>query len=219
MKGIANSEHIESLRNLVCDKQVIFVVGLYKTGTSLATELCARFGAVDVSRSSNSLESGFGITRSRYLTRECKVLRKINEQALPTRRVREFAPASSSALKHGSEKIVRSYQEYLRVCPDRVVLKDVRFIYCLNNWIEAARRSGRSVAILFTSRDRSSLIQAWDHAPFTRGLLASRGIESHADWFRVQQMYARELDVACAELSLDDVKLLNRTMHATPVKA
>jgi hypothetical protein len=217
-KGFASAERFESLGNLVCGRQVVFVVGLYKTGTSLATELCTHFGAVDVSRYSNSLESGVGTSRPRYLTRECKVLRKINEHRLPARRRRDAAPLSASALKTGSDRVVASYSEYLRACPAQVVLKDVRFIYCLNDWIEAARRSGKSAGILFTSRDVRSLTRAWDHAPYTRALLATRGIDRHTSWLHVQSEYARGIGIPTAALSLADAKLLRHALHETSTK-
>ena len=58
---------------------VVFVTGLHKSGTSALVQVLAdRF--LDTSRITNPTERGFGRSSPRYLTRECKTVRAINER-------------------------------------------------------------------------------------------------------------------------------------------
>ncbi len=157
-------------------RSVIFVTGIYKTGTSLAVDLCTRRELGDPSRQSNPWERGYGASSTRYLTHECSVLRRINEGLLSSRTKGE---------KTGGAAPERYLQEWGRP----IVLKDPQFVFSLPRWIIAARRVGREPGVILSHRPAGELLQAWESAPYTGRLLSQdrlstfiRGFEESKRW-------------------------------------
>lgn len=169
------------------DRDVIFVVGLYKTGTSLAVELCAKAGLVDPSRQTNPSEQGYGVSIPRYLTYECAVLRRLNEGWL----------RRSDALS-----TISPAEYYLLGCERPVVLKDPQFVLTLPRWVAAARRLGFRTGVLFACRPRRELAAAWEAAPMTRELLIRARLATYRAGLEEQMAWCRRNQVAHLQMSL-----------------
>jgi hypothetical protein len=148
---------------------VVFVTGLHKSGTSALVQVLAdRF--LDTSRITNPAERGFGRSSPRYLTRECKTVRAINEHyrsnALATVRLDDANHIFDTAA-------LRSQMgDFFRAYPRPVVLKAPFFGYSLHDWLAEAARRGRCSCVCVATRPRRDVINAWRHAPFTLAMLA-----------------------------------------------
>src|SRR5215208_4217470 len=148
--------------------QVVFICGLFKTGSSLLTKILSESGYLDPSRLSNPQERGYSTSGGRYLTRECSLVRKINERLLhraAQEPARDDYGTSSSRPLNLSRPI-----DYLDLWSFPVVLKDPQFVYTLQPWLKAAKQLGLSTAVYFTYRRQEELTAAWMEAPFTRKL-------------------------------------------------
>ena len=186
---------------------VLFVCGMYKSGTSLAVHLAEKEGYRNIAKETNPHERGFGISVTRYNTNECGLLRGINEKLLPSARDKFnvlVALERSANPKMPTATNFRKILEYLSCVPRPVVLKDIRFIYTLPIWLRACKMLGLTYRVAFTHRDQDSLIEAWEHAPFTREILCRsliRNLQSLLD-LRVQ-----ECGWLCHVYALEDLKL------------
>ncbi len=175
---------------------VLFVAGVYKTGTSLAVNLCVKAGCSDPSRETNPGERGYGNSISRYLTRECKVLRQVNEGLL--RRDDRVVTVGRPSPEH-----------YLLEWGCPVVLKDPRFVFTLQRWIVAVRRLGRRPGVIFSDRSRDELITAWEIAPFTRRLLMQDQFRTYLVSFQEGLAWCVGNSVSHIVISLDELRRIN----------
>ncbi len=186
---------------------VLFVCGIYKSGTSLAVHLAEKCGYVNIAKATNPHERGFGITTNRYNTNECSLLRGINENLLPfvTDRPNIIAALEKNNYqKPPTEKNLRMMLDYLSYVPKPVVLKDIRFMYTLPVWIKACKMLGLTYRVVFTHRSKDSLIEAWEHAPFTRKILCGSLLR---DFQSLLDLRIRECGRLSNVYSLDDLKL------------
>lgn len=184
---------VDGLSLLFAGKDVVLVVGLYKSGTSLAVELCAGSGFNDPSASTNPTERGFGLSLCRYLTHECSVLRGLNEGWL-----KSCDPFTGTARA----------ERYLVGCDHPVVLKDPRFLFTLPRWVAAAHRLHLRVGVLFPDRSRDELRLAWEAAPFTRDLLRRNLLQGYLAAFEEQKAWCRKNRVPHLAVSLNQLRLL-----------
>ena len=202
------------LARLAWQADIVIVCGLYKTGTSLAVELCSRLGFMDISRVTNHSERGVGLSIASYYTRECAILRKINEAYLGGALPHSMYGVSQRcgwdlALRKGD--FTREAIYYLQSWPRNIVLKDVRFIFTLPIWVNAALKTKRRVGIIFTYRNKRSLSEAWDAAPFTRPLLWNNKIAFLMESWYCQIYNFRDRNVSTCMLALEDLKILSKS--------
>lgn len=179
---------------------VVFVCGLYKSGTSLLTGMLAKIGYFDPSTVTNPNENGYGLSRLRYPTRECAMVRRINEQMLSS---------STSRLSKQLYDPQIGPVEYLESWDFPIVVKDPRFTFLLPKWISAAKRLQKRICVCFTIRSISELIVAWDCAPYTRPLLAKKEHISMAEALQVQCKYCEKAGVLYSVNSIESIKRLN----------
>jgi len=181
----------------VSTHDVLFVAGVYKTGTSLAVDLCVRAGYRDPSGETNPGERGYGSSLTRYVTHECKVLRQVNDRLLTRHdrvaRVRRASP-ESYLLEWG--------------CP--IVLKDPRFIFTLPRWISAARRLGHEPGVIFSHRPRDELVTAWEVAPFTSDLLMQNRLGAYLASFQERLAWCLRAGVPHIVISLEELRRIDR---------
>lgn len=188
---------------------VLFVCGIYKSGTSLAVHLAEKVGYINIAKQTNPHERGFGVSVARYNTNECGILRRINEKLLPSARDKINvwdALERRANPKTLTEANFRMILEYLSCTPKPLVLKDIRFIYTLPIWLRACKMLGLSYRLVFTHRNQDSLIEAWEHAPFTREILCKsliRNFQTLLD-LRIQECVR-----VCHVYELEDLKLIN----------
>lgn len=181
---------------------VVFVIGLHKTGTSLLVEYLAnRF--LDTSRTTNPQERGYGKTIPRYLTRECAVVRRINECY------------RAKALSVTSEKTAHVFmgardemEVFLRSWSVSIVLKAPFFGYSLNDWLDAAWRIGHRTCVCGTHRSLPQVIEAWTRAPYTRELLAQDELPRLSAAIRYQIAYAHAYGVDIRKFTYDEITRL-----------
>jgi hypothetical protein len=182
-----------SLPLLLWGWDVIFVVGLYKSGTSLCVKLCTIAGFRDPSRQTNSKERGYGRWVERYSTHECSVLRRLNEDWMSQR---------------DSLGMISPAENYLLAWGAPTVLKDPRFVFTLPNWIAAARRIGFTAGVIFTCRQWSDLLTAWDDAPFTKDLLIKGQLRKYARGCEEQIEWCQRKHIPHLHLTLEDLRWL-----------
>lgn len=172
---------------------VVFVMGLHKTGTSLLTEYLADC-FLDTSRVTNPQERGYGGKEMpRYLTRECTVVRRINQL------YRENALLSSGSDEYRS---ICNAQErmanFFRLWSEPIVIKAPFFAYSLSDWLESSLTIGHRACVCITTRPLPQVIEAWDSAPFTKQLLEQGELP--------RLIKAMEYEIACARTNGIDVR-------------
>lgn len=191
---------------------MVFVVGPYKSGTSLLAELLAERGFVDPSSVTNPNERAYGLTVPRYLTHECATLRSVVDQLMPSRVVRgRFRLAGLPGSGGGP-----SPEDYLSAWRSPVVLKDPRFVYTLPRWIEAAATLGRRTCVCFTTRDAAGLEEAWRAAPFTRGLLRLGQHREMSEWARLQLAFCQRSRTPSTVTTLPELRACRSVVSADP---
>ncbi len=184
----------------MCD--LLLVVGAFKSGTSLAVELMQRHGYQDPSRLTNPCERGFGTTRARYVTRECLVVRRINDQLL----VGRLQPPMTSTSLRADARERHAISEYLHRFSGPAVIKDPRMMWVLADWIVTARREGRRPGVLLTHRPVKALRAAWAQAPFTRRLERVEFYRAMWTALPLLRRCCEELRVPSVCASLDDLR-------------
>lgn len=212
--------HAAALYMWLVDKDIVFIVGLYKTGTSLAVDLCGRVGFADPSRQTNPTERGYGLSLHRYLTRECRVLRSLNEALMTghaglTATARFHNPRlQRSAWRHGS---IRSPETYLFEWHPPIVLKDPRFVFTLPRWIVAASHLFLRAGVIFTYRPPNELLMAWDAAPLTRELLMRGKFAAYSAAYDEQLAVCHDEGIPHVVLSLQRLRQIDTvwTEHQT----
>jgi len=190
--GIWSAE-VVALNGWLSEMDAMFIVGLYKTGTSLCVRLCASAGFKDPSRETNPKERGFGCSVGRYVTHECSILRRLNESWLRRKDIMGM---------------VTSAEHYLLAWGRPVVLKDPRFVFTLPAWIIAAWKLGFKAGVIFPRRPRSDLEVAWESAPFTRDLLLKGGLDEHIKALLEQKVWCLQVGVPHVHISLEKLRLL-----------
>lgn len=145
---------------------VVFVVGMHKSGTSLLTEILSLRDFYDPSRLTNPAERGYGNQQARYITRECRIIRHINSHFRPDQR--DWESLAPMSVAHAKSLMLA----YFRIWNRPIVIKSPFFTYSLLPWVEAANRAGLNTCVCVTTRPAAQLLNAWQCAPFTRGLLA-----------------------------------------------
>lgn len=184
---------------------IVFVCGVYKSGTSLLTSMLSDL-YFDPSRLTNAFEKGYGLTHKRYPTRECSLLRHINTALLAT-------SLRSSPRPQAARRTLRfstiGPKEYLSIWKCPIVVKDPRFVYTLGDWIAASLTLQKSICVCFTTRSISELRQAWDHAPYTRPLLANGSLGEMTTWLWQQLTLCRRLNILHTIHSLNQLRVLH----------
>ena len=181
---------------------MVFVIGLHKTGTSLLTEYLAdRF--LDTSRITNPRERGYGWkTIPRYLTRECAVVRSINQL------YRTNALLSLGSEEGGSTYDAQEEMEiFFQLWSQPIVIKAPFFAYSVRDWLKTSIRSGYRVCVCTTIRPLPQVIEAWDSAPFTQMLLAQGELPRLIKAIRYEVARARANGVEVREFTYDELML------------
>ena len=195
---------------------MVFVIGLHKTGTSLLTEyLAGRF--LDTSRITNPQECGYGCkAKPRYLTRECAVVRRINQLY-----------RANPLLSHGSEECgsICDAQEkmeiFFRLWSEPIVIKAPFFAYSLSDWLKISIKTGHRVCVCTTIRPLPEVIEAWESAPFTKMLLAQGELLRLAKAIGYEVARARDNGVEVREFTYDGLmsfRNLKRARVIVPTK-
>ena len=140
--------------NYIEQYEIVFICGLYKTGTSLLTQIIeTNLKYFNPSVNTNPNERGYGQKKDRYHTRECKELRSLN-----------------SELINSTKKDEKLLYKFLETLQKPSVLKDPQFCFTLSDWYEKAVEMSFNPLIVFTSRGLEETKESWLFAPYTKGL-------------------------------------------------
>lgn len=183
------------------DFDVAFVIGLHKSGTSLLVEHLSNH-YFDTSRVTNPDERGYGSTVSRYLTRECKVVRQINES------YRSYAlPSSSTPTEDAFDWAAKrdEMRAFLKRWQGPIVLKAPFFGYSLGDWLYATKALGRRPCVCFAYRNLSDVINEWQKAPYTRELLDQGELERLSAAIHGQIEGAKVAAIEVYEFGYDEI--------------
>src|SRR3990172_6485470 len=218
LKIIANPEFIIPIA-LRYTFDVAFICGVYKSGTSLLTKILSNSFYFDPSTITNPREHGYGVSKLRYLTRECTLIRKINENLLPQRL--SIASNVLSAIKNRAYTARRSSEiadpeDYLRLWQVPIVIKDPRLVYTLPTWIAVALTLKKKVCVCFTVRSIGELTEAWMNAPFTRPLLAKKVHKNMLEWQGEQYRMCRQIGVPISVHDINSLRILDRILSELP---
>jgi len=134
---------------------------LYKTGTSLLASQIEDLGYFNPASESNKFEKGHGSLDNYYLTKECKIVRHINQSVINKKSNRFRIIESDINLD------ILNFLDYYRF---PLVLKDPLFVYTLNIWLYNVSLIGYKPLVYFTFRNEQEMINSWMHAYHTRGL-------------------------------------------------
>lgn len=152
------------------NREFCFVVGPYKTATSLATQILEQLGYVNPAHLDNANDFAVGLSMARYFTRESSIVRELNIQLLDDLGcgLKGFSTPTKASPKNN---ILLDIASFLEVTPgSKVVLKDPLFCWTLRHWLHAADLVNCSPKVVFTRR-RTDLLKAWQNASFTKMLL------------------------------------------------
>ncbi len=179
---------------------VVFVMGLHKTGTSLLTEYLADC-FLDTSRITNPRERGYGWKAiPRYLTRECAIVRRINQL------YRANALLSTTSEEVGSFCDAQEEMErFFQLWSEPIVIKAPFFAYSLSDWLKTSVRVGRRACVCITIRPLPQVIKAWDSAPFTQVLLAQGELPRLIKAMGCQVAHASANGVEIREFTYDEL--------------
>lgn len=152
---------------------VVFVIGLHKSGTSLFTEqLSGAF--LDTSRETNPNERGYGMIVPRYFTRECSIVRQINDLCRP----HNLRTSCGTGYEQFTKAQIRDKMErYLSKWGQPIIVKAPFFAYSLDDWLNSARQIKKKPCVCHIQRDLSEVVTEWENAPFTQKLLRDGELE------------------------------------------
>jgi len=143
---------------------IVFVVGFYKTGTSLATAMMESLGLHNPADDDNPGEWGRGLIVDRYPTRESRVLRELNQRCLD--RV-GYAIGERDPRRLGRSLYLDMAFTALAWRERPTVVKDPALTWTLPAWVSVCRSLGIGMSVVTTYRLRN-LIPALQHAAYTR---------------------------------------------------
>lgn len=141
--------------------EIIFICGLYKTGTSLLATQIENLGYYNPASESNRFEKGHGILDNYYLTKECVNVRRINQNIINKK---------SNRFRLIENEINSDIIDYLTSIKKSLVLKDPLFVFTLNVWLYNISILGLKPKVYFTFRNERELLRSWLHAYHTKGL-------------------------------------------------
>lgn len=179
------------------ETDVVFVIGLHKSGTSLLTQHLSRW-FFDTSRETNPFERGYGTALPRYLTRECSIVRQINGE-FRAADVPQRAPVIY--LRNAMTAYLESWRR-------PIVLKAPYFAYSLSEWIAAAEGAGLTPCVCCTHRNLRDTVAAWGKAPYTSSLLEIGELDRLRFLLRVQVDSALASDVDVRHFTFEMVRAL-----------
>jgi hypothetical protein len=185
------------------------VCGAFKSGTSLATMYLEQAGWHNPASVTNPAEHGFGSDLSRYRTRECTGLRRLNDGIML--RERAFADLHTMTSIQQYWHAVRcgpvfaAILDYLAARGGPTVLKDPRLVFTLPLWITAGSLLGRETWVVFTRRNKAEVAHAWDQAPYTRKMLQDGVLSAMLRFQKIQGQYCIERGVPHATWSFRDL--------------
>ncbi len=150
-------------------RQIVFVVGLYKSGTSLLTSIAENMGFRNLDDTWEDYVQGVD---SIYLTHESKTVNALNDKIieacagsldrLPNRMNYPLVKRSltlSGKFNDSVKKIMLQYLEH------DLVIKDPRFCITLPIWLSVIGKQAE-VKIIWSFRERARLIQSWVKDPW-----------------------------------------------------
>lgn len=166
---------MQDIQKLLFCYDLIFVCGLYKTGTSLITEFIEnKLGFINPSAVTNNYERAYGKMVDRYYTRECKILRALNSELINSEIVED-----------------NKMEDYLLNLDLPSILKDPQFCLTLNYWYPLAIKIGYNPLIIFTSRNHEEIEISWKFAPYTRKLINNGQFNLFYNAFEKQKAIAK----------------------------
>ncbi|MCW3090475.1 MAG: hypothetical protein JWP81_1544 [Ferruginibacter sp.] len=169
--------------------EIVFICGLYKTGTSLLTQLIETdLRYFNPSASTNPNERGYGRKKERYHTRECKQLRSLNLGFINSSKIDE-----------------RSIFNYLDTLQKPSVLKDPQFCFTLCDWYEKAIAMNFNPLIIFTNRELVEIKESWSFAPYTKGLLENGKLDLFLAAYNEQIMVAKEKKLSHISIEFNEI--------------
>jgi hypothetical protein len=145
-------------------KEITFVVGLYKSGTSIITELVEDMGFM--SFGDLWLDSVQGVD-NKYLTRESESVNKLNDKIFDMyfaklhRLPPLFCYGIGSSIIMKNKRLIKYINETI-VSQEKtkLVIKDPRFCLTLPIWLSSLSNKC-AIRILFVVRDRNKIIKSW----------------------------------------------------------
>jgi hypothetical protein len=145
-----------------------FVVGPFKSGTSLLASKLERHGFFNPAVHQTHIERAYGRRVRRYPTREARAVRSLNERLLSFCSGR---PIPDRVVPAVPGRLLIEAAMFLESLPDIAVIKDPLLCSTLLVWTTAARTIGTTPFVFFVVRPFGSLMASWHSAPFTRFLI------------------------------------------------
>lgn len=174
---------------------VVFVCGLYKSGTSLLTTILETKEKPFYNPAQQTNPSGEAIARDggHYQTRECSRLFRTNKLLI------------RSAFQQYNA--LRTIADYLNRYRKPLVLKDPQLLISLPYWLEGALYCNYKPAVAFTCRDEHQIAYSWKEAPFTKHVLHnnSQAIRILLDKQTQQKRFCTKSSTAHQDFYFDDL--------------
>jgi hypothetical protein len=182
--------------NFLDGYDVILVCGLYKTGTSLLTEIIENsFSFKNPASKTNPYGMTIGVTTPRYYTRECLVLRRLNAHLM-------LGKKNSIDIK-----------AYLTNLEKPTVIKDGQFCFTLSLWQDVLNSLDYKVLTLFTCRNKKDIIHSWDNARHRNGLLKGNAFDGFYQAFQKQRLHSKLTNQPHINLTYQDILRANELFN------
>lgn len=140
---------------------VVFVCGLYKSGTSLTSKILEDF-FYNPAKETNPLGFGQARTGEAYKTNECNLLFEINKKIM-----------NSNYCSNEYDELMESY---ILEWKQPIILKDPHFVFTIRKWLRVVNKLSLKFCVIFTNRNSNELYLSWKKAPFTSKLLIRNSI-------------------------------------------
>jgi hypothetical protein len=153
---------------------IVLIVGIYKSGTSLITQLVGKMGFDNLGNLWDDYVEG---VENRYLTNESKSVNKLNDtiirsylgrlDKLPPVIVYKFLNNFLSVSGLYKDQIEKTIKPQLN---HGLIIKDPRFCITLPIWLSSLERFS-TVKIIWVIRDRSKVVKSWMKDSWCRSML------------------------------------------------
>lgn len=183
---------------------IVFVCGLYKSGTSLLTTILETKEEPFYNPAQQTNPFGEAVSRDggNYRTRECHLLFRLNKLLIRS--------------ANNQYNAIHSITSYLNNYPKPMVLKDPQLLITLPYWLEGTLSSCYKTVVAFTARDKRQLQISWKKAPFTGRVLNKNGqaIQILLDYQQKQQNLCISLSIDYQEFAFNDLIKLVSNDHS-----
>jgi hypothetical protein len=171
--------------------QIVLVVGIYKSGTSIATKLVEEMGFATLADLATDFEPGIALA---YRTHESVSVNNTNNELirlLGGHIANPPHPFLWTALvgiisRICAKRVFGVFQGY----SGHVVVKDPRFCVTLPVWINTLKHIGQ-LKIIWVFRDSEKIVSSWLHSKWCRKYLQLTSLETAFNLERRYEWYLR----------------------------